>query len=349
MNFGAIMDYDYLITARELKHNKFNPTVGPIQYIRVARDKPEYTGTHVVNGKDWIRAVQGLADGDQNPNSISPRGDVLVFVHGYNNTIGNVLERTRCLRANLLKQGWRGEVVSFDWPSDDETLAYLEDRSNAAEVASKLVTDCLCLLVVSQQAGCETNVHLLGHSTGAYVIMEAFAQAQKQGALFKKDWRIGQVAFISGDVARSSLSSNSDWCRPMFDRIMRFTNYANPFDSVLAVSNAKRLGTSPRAGRAGLPADAPEKAVNVDCGDLFKRLDPKKYEGAVGNWTHSWQFTNESFALDLALSLEGAIDRNALPTRRKEDGELVLQEGERPLYQQVINIKEQLKSVRKGS
>jgi len=105
MNFGAIMDYDYLITARELKHNKFNPTVGPIQYIRVARDKPEYTGTHVVNGKDWIRAVQGLADGDQNPNSISPRGDVLVFVHGYNNTIGNVLERTRCLRANLLKEG----------------------------------------------------------------------------------------------------------------------------------------------------------------------------------------------------------------------------------------------------
>ncbi|HWP24376.1 MAG TPA: hypothetical protein VNM15_09405, partial [Candidatus Binatia bacterium] len=43
---------------------------------------------------------------------------------------------------------------------------------------------------------------------------------------------------------------------PMFRRIMRLTNYQNPYDYVLAASNAKRLGVAPRAGRVGLAANA---------------------------------------------------------------------------------------------
>ena len=340
------MRYDYLIVARALVGGQFIAEPGPVCFIKVPSDVTQYDSTHVIQDRtSWIREVQGLADGDENPNSISPSGDVLVFVHGYNNSIPNVLQRMRQLRADLRDQGWRGEVVSFDWPSDDKTLNYLEDRSDAATVASELVTKCLTLLMVTQQAGCVTNVHLLGHSTGAYVIMEAFAQAQKIGALFKSDWRIGQVAFISGDVARDSLSASSDWCQPMFGRIMRFTNYSNPFDSVLAVSNAQRLGVSPRAGRVGLPGDAPEKAVNVDCGAFFHTLNPADYPGHIGNWTHSWQIGNPVFALDLAMTLEGAIDRRAIPTRREDNGRLMLQPGQRPLYQQVVSIKAQLADI----
>jgi len=348
--WGKIMDYDYLIVTRELgSDNQFTADVGPVCFVRVPRDEPLYDGSHVIDRGSWIKEVQATADYSPNPHSISPTGDVLVFVHGYNNLIGNVLARMRCLRANMQKQQWRGTIVSFDWPSDDQTLAYLQDRDNAADVADKLVTDCLSLLVVNQRSGCETNVHLLGHSTGAYVIMEAFSVAQKKGEFFKSDWRIGQVAFISGDVSRSSLNNGSDWCQPMFDRIMRFTNYANPFDSVLAVSNAKRLGTAPRAGRVGLPDQAPEKAVNVNCGDVFERLDPRTYPNAVGNWTHSWQFLSDTFALDLALSLEGAIDRNALPTRQLKNGTLFLQDGERPSYQSAVNIKAELNQARPGT
>jgi pimeloyl-ACP methyl ester carboxylesterase len=337
------MSYDYLMVARQLVDGHFIAEPGPIRFIKVPSDVVQYDSTHVIEDRAaWVREVQGLADGDGNPNSISPTGDVLVFIHGYNNTIPNVLQRTRRLRADLHGQGWHGEVISFDWPSDDQTLNYLEDRADAAAVASELVTRGITLLVAAQKANCVTNVHLLGHSTGAYVAMEAFAQAQKHGSLFKSDWRVGQVAFISGDVSRSSLSNTSDWCQPMFSRIMRFTNYSNPFDSVLAISNAKRLGTAPRAGRVGLPDDVSEKAVNVDCGAYFRSLDPNDYKPLLGNWTHSWQIGNPVFALDLAMTLEGAIDRNAIPTRREENGRLVLQKGKRPLYQDVIDIKAQL-------
>ena len=188
-----------------------------------------------------------------------------------------------------------------------------------------------------QKAGCVTNVHLLGHSTGAYVILEAFAQAEKNGKIFKSDWRMGQVALIAGDVAQDALSATSDWSKPLFRRIMRLTNYSSGYDAVLAVSNAKRLGVSPRVGRVGLPADANAKAINVDCSAYFQALPPDLNAGL--SWTHSWHFGNPVFARDLAMSLEGAIDRHSIPTRSATNGKLALIDAPRPAHMATWGIK----------
>jgi esterase/lipase superfamily enzyme len=326
------MAYDYLITTRRLAGSVFEAEPGPVRYIKVPDNVASYDASHVISPAQWTAEVQGLADGDENPNSISPTGDVLVFVHGYNNDISSVLMRMRQLRGDLRAEAWHGAVISFDWPSNNQLLNYLEDRADAARVAIQLVDSCITRLAKTQKAGCKTNVHLIGHSTGAYVIMEAIAQAQSRGPLYKSDWRVGQVAFIAADVSSASLALSSLWSGPMFSRIMRLTNYANGFDSVLAVSNAKRLGVEPRVGRVGLPADANPKAVNVDCSDYFKTLDPNQAP-RFGAWTHSWHFGNRLFALDLALTLEGAIDRDSIPTRRQGSRGLVLQPGSRPNFQ----------------
>ena len=90
----------------------------------------------------------------------------------------------------------------------------------------------------------------------------------------------------------------------MFKRILRLTSYSNPNDSVLAASNAKGLGVAPRVGRVGLPADANSKAINVDCGEYFRTLNPRNAT-CFGNWTHSWHIGNRVFARDLAMTIEG--------------------------------------------
>ena len=244
------------------------------------------------------------------------------------------------MQDSLSAQGWRGLVVGFDWPSDNSTLNYLEDRYDASQVAQRLVDDALQIVVDAQfptdpqVPSCTINVHLLGHSTGAFVIMEAFSNAAKKGTLFKKSWRIGQVAFIGGDVSSASLSASSDWAAPMYERIFRLTNYSNRLDKVLGVSNMKRLGTAPRAGRIGLPEDIPAKAVNVDCSEYFLTKDPKQ-SVFVGTFNHSWHIGDPEFALDLALTLEGEIDRQAIPTRRNDQGRLTLISGQRrPEFQE---------------
>jgi pimeloyl-ACP methyl ester carboxylesterase len=326
----------YVISARKIVGDSFSndpkAEPGAVSFLRVPDDATDLLPAYAVRKRDvpaWSQEVQGLADGDENPNSISPKGDVLVLVHGYNTSTAGVLQGHKSIEVNLRAGGWRGLVISFDWPSSNSVLNYLEDRSKGAAVALLLVKQCIGIIADGQADKCETNVHVLGHSTGAYVIMEAFVQAQKAGGLYKSPWRIGQVAFISGDVASSSLDAASEWSGPMFSRIMRLTNYSNPNDAVLAVSNAKRLGTEPRAGRVGLPDDHDPKAVNVNCGKYFRTIDPPPGEAGIG-WTHSWWFGDEIFARDLAMTLEGAIDRNFIPTREGDPGNLVLIAAKRP-------------------
>lgn len=339
------MSHDYLMSARQLEGAKFTAEPGPVQYVKVPRQdlggNPilTYGPEHIIPRDTWVAEIQGLADGDGNPHSISPAGDVLIFVHGYNNAISEVLRRTRDLRQNLQAVGWRGEVVAFDWPSGNSVLNYLEDRQDATAVAGFLVEGGLRPLIAGQQAGCVTNVHLLGHSTGAYVIQEAFTITPKTRSFYKTDWKIGQVALIAADISLDNLSAVTGKSTAMFERIDRLTNYSNGHDAVLAVSNAKRVGVAPRLGRKGLPPDAPALAVNVDCTRHFAQLGPK---GPLDfSYTHSWHFTDSRFALDLAMTLEGATDRAAIPSRSgTEPGLWLNEDGQRPPHQAHWGIKE---------
>jgi esterase/lipase superfamily enzyme len=342
---------DYLITTRAIKDGQFVDQIGTTRYLRVpARTiipTPEMATSNARDQALWVKEVRDLADGDPNQNSISIAGDILVFIHGYNNDLATIMKRQRQLAKDLKAEGWRGLVIGFDWPSGNDTLGYLEDRWKASEVAIELVRNCVNVLAKGQDKDCKTNVHLLCHSTGAYVAMEAFAQAEKDGDLFKSEWRVSQVAFIAGDVAASSLSVNDDWGKPMFKRILRLTNYSNPNDSVLAASNAKRLGVAPRVSRVGLPADANSKAINVDCGEYFRTLNPRNAT-YFGNWTHSWHIGNQVFARDLAMTIEGAIDRYAISTREKVNGQLLLKDAPRPRFMSQWEVKDAVKKAANG-
>jgi hypothetical protein len=329
----------FIMCTRELnKKGEFIAEPGKTTFLRVPISKSSYDQSDIISQDQWKKFVIAAADGKEDEITGST-GDLLFFVHGYNNDIPVVLWRTRMLQETLSKQDWKGIVVGFDWPSDNSTLNYLEDRSDASQVAQHLVEQAVQMLVDAQfpsdpkASSCKINVHLLGHSTGAYVIMDAFAHAAKKGDFYKKPWRIGQVAFIGGDVASASLSATSDWATPMYERIFRLTNYSNRFDKVLGISNMKRLGTAPRAGRIGLPENIPSKAVNVDCSDYFASKDPKESD-FVGTFNHSWHIGDPEFALDLAMTLEEEIDREVIPTRHKDQGGLILVSGKkRPEFQ----------------
>jgi len=350
--------YDYVISVRSVDgKGRFEPEPGDeTLFLKVPAQQAEYTPANKVSFERWRSEVNEIALRNQET-PLGSKGDLLIFVHGYNNKRSEILTRTRLLRETLGAEKWDGAVVAFDWPRDKSTLNYLEDRSDARDTALRLVRDCILKLGAIQdpedrqlweKAGlseaarrrakpCDLNIHLIGHSTGAYVIMEAFAQAQAEGTLHKSGWRIGQVAFIGGDVSSDSLSGDSDWCKPMFQRVMRLTNYSNGFDDVLAVSNAKRLGTAPRVGRVGLPDGANRKAVNVDCSDYFKTIDPKQAK-FVGWFPHSWHIGDPVFARDLAMTLEGRYDRKVLPTRETVIGKLGLRDEGRPDFEDKWNV-----------
>lgn len=310
---------NYLITTRNIRRGAFGSEPGPARFLKVPTNrtpKPD----HKIDRKAWVDAVMELGHTSQDPRTGEDCGDIAVFVHGFKNSPADIVRRHRQLENDLPSAGYKGAIVSFDWPSDDHAISYHEDRSDAKVTALKFVDDCVSLLAATQFRECRINVHIVAHSMGAYVVRQAFDDADDRPAIAASNWNVSQLCLVGADVSAMSMSEDDARSRSLYRHCTRLTNYQNPYDSALKLSNVKRAGVAPRAGRRGLPDDHPAKAVNVNCGEHFD----EKYGSSDDNG-HSWYFTDKVFLADLAQTLAGDLDRSVIGRRQFDaDGELLL-------------------------
>lgn len=304
---------NYLITARNVRRGKFGHEPGPARFLKVPANRSP-TPDHRISRKAWVDTVIALGHTGQDPHTGEDCGDIVVFVHGYNNSPAEVARRQRQLERDMTKAGFDGAIVSFDWPSDDRAINYLEDRSDAKVTALKLVDDCLSLLAATQFRGCRINLHVVAHSMGAYVVRQAFDDADDRPAIAASNWNVSQLCLVGADVSAASMSADDARSRSLYRHCTRLTNYQNPYDTVLKLSNVKRAGVAPRAGRRGLPADHPGNAINVNCGEHFRNNYADN-----GDSGHSWYFADTVFLDDLVGTLSGDRDRSVVARRRRDE------------------------------
>ncbi|MDH6260181.1 alpha/beta hydrolase [Bradyrhizobium sp. BR13661] len=299
----------YWISLRKIASGAFTDNLGPVRYLAVPDGQPPAPG-HEIPQMQWLRQIMALFQPDPKFPNDGPSGDILFFVHGYNSTVDNVDDRHRKIQAGLTANGFACPVISFDWPSGDLPLAYLPDRDKARAASVLLVSSGIKLFVRAQAEKCDINVHVLGHSTGAFLIREAFDHAD-DGQATATAWTAGQLVLIAGDVSAASFSADDPETESTYRHCYRLTNFFNGYDEVLQISNVKRVGLSPRVGRVGLPSDAPSKAVNVNCSDHFHAT----YPAADMATSHSWYFGDAKFLRDLTITLKGSVDWTLIPTR----------------------------------
>lgn len=309
------MDADFVMCARNVRNGKFGNEPDATRFLFVPPDQQPHPSQNQ-DRKIWAKEVMKDAG-----RSRTRFGHILVFVHGYNNSQATVMQRHRQLRQDLESAGYRGTLVSYDWPSADSTINYLEDRVDAKKSALQLVTDGIFLFSEYQQPDCRIDVHLLAHSMGALVVREAFDDADDRRDLAALNWMVSQVMFIGADISIGSMSDDSSRSSSLYRHLIRLTNYSNRNDGVLGLSNVKRAGIAPRAGRHGLPNDAPPKGVNVDCSDYWETIP--KSQPTIGNRGHSWHIGDPVFTQDLLLTMMGN-ENQSYPTRRVVNGKLVM-------------------------
>ncbi|HEY3698909.1 MAG TPA: alpha/beta hydrolase [Spongiibacteraceae bacterium] len=326
---------DLIMSVRALMNDQFIADVGPTTFLNVP-DGAMPLPAHAIPAAQWYQSILQAAAW-KNSNG-EQRGDILFIIHGYNMSEKEVIARHRRLKKDLINEGFLGVVVSFDWPSDDKALAYLPDRHRAKLTAMQLVSDGIRKLSELQTPSCKINIHVIGHSTGVYVIREAFDDADDT-QLPNSSWGISQIIFAAGDVSSASMSVGDSGAESVYLHSVRLTNYFSRHDEALDLSNVKRIGNAPRVGRIGLPADAPSKAVNVDCTAYYEKLTTPgtleanldQVNGFVGMQSHSWYFGNRMFTLDLLSVLIGT-DRMVIPTRSvSADGKFLLQHIDKPV------------------
>lgn len=339
------MTHSFVMCARAVQDGVFISEPGITQFLLVPEGQLPLPKHAIKNKEAWFKKLRSAAMCDTS----NAKGDVLIFIHGYNNDQETVMQRHTQLKQDLLSVGFNGEVMSFDWPSNDKALNYLEDRHDAKKVAMQLVSDGISLLSEKQTSDCPINIHVLGHSTGAYVIREAFDDADDTN-LANSSWMVSQIIFIGGDISSSSMSHANSSSESLYRHCTRVTNYSNLYDHVLKLSSMKRLGSSPRIGRVGLPPDIPSKVVNIDCSDYFNLLDSNEeiknfdQNNQIGTFVHSWHIGNKIFTLDLLETIKGDIDRTVISTR------IIGQDGKLKLIRPVdSNVHHPTQQIRQGN
>ncbi|WP_317054680.1 alpha/beta fold hydrolase [Roseovarius rhodophyticola] len=303
---------DYFFSVRGRSGDGYSNSLGGAKYLAIPGDVTRAIRSHEISRTAFFRAVQDKAGATD-----TDKGNIVFFVHGFNTDQWDMLERHRKIRDGLMAHGFKGCVVSFDWPSDGFVLGYNADRRDARLSADRLFKDGITHVARAQEPDCRFNIHVLAHSMGCFLVREAFDFADDDHATAQQSWTVSQIAFVAADITSKSMAEGNPKSSSLLRRSTRLTNYYSPFDEVLSISETKRIGVSRRLGRVGLPDDHSQKAVNLYCGHYF---DTHRAEfGTSAGISHRWYFEAPRFYEDLFHTFEGKLDRNVIPTRAMTD------------------------------
>ncbi len=307
---------------RIFKEDSFGKKSGGATYLKVPASSDTPRPSHRLSGvREWLDEVVEHANPDTTISS--SKLDIVFFVHGYNTPPKESLARQRLVEQELNARGFACMVIGFDWPTAGNPLLYEYDRFEAQNAAALLVKGGIIPFANYTLRNCPINIHLMAHSMGGFVVREAFRAVDKgRDSKMANDWRIGQVVLFAADISTECFALNNTDMLPVFSHCGRLTNYFSGHDVALAVSNVKNIDISSRVGRVGMPIDTPahEKAIDVDCGPRYIAVPEEEREAFKvidGMVSHSWYLEDPVWYDDLAFTLSGKIDRNAIPTRTR--------------------------------
>jgi esterase/lipase superfamily enzyme len=175
-----------------------------------------------INRSDWLTLA-------------SAKNDVLIYVHGFNNSFQDALFHAAQFAWDTK---FPGTVVLFSWPSRGGTFGpvlYNQDR-NDAQASSERLLDLLKLLHNEARA---ERINIVAHSMGNEVVTLALKDAGQRGYRAP----IGEYVLAAPDVDRRVFGSALPFIRRVAPRL---TLYVSSADPALRMSSGwadfKRLG-----------------------------------------------------------------------------------------------------------
>eukprot|EP00271_Cylindrocystis_brebissonii_P006969 TRINITY_DN19971_c0_g1_i1.p1 TRINITY_DN19971_c0_g1~~TRINITY_DN19971_c0_g1_i1.p1 ORF type:complete len:754 (+),score=117.17 TRINITY_DN19971_c0_g1_i1:699-2960(+) len=214
--------------------------------------------------------------------------EAVMFVHGYNSTLANAVQRM----AQVAYTGnFRGPTFVFSWPSNQSMASYTADEANVMWAVQDFL---LTLKMLMCDLGME-KVHLLAHSMGSRLVLYALlrlhasslpAHAAKIGRLVlaAPDFDMLEFMTIVGDVA---------------SRVERITLYCSADDHALQMSRSLHGGFA----RLGDFRGFVEMSTNPHMRAL-ENLDAIDTTGTDNSWLrHAYVFDACGIIIDCCMVL----------------------------------------------
>jgi esterase/lipase superfamily enzyme len=185
-------------------------------------------------------------------------GDVLIYVHGFNQTF-----ETAALDAARLDDGikFRGQTMAFSWPSKAELLDYAYDRDSA--MWSRDAFERVLSSIVSAPGS--GRVHIVAHSMGTMLTLESLRQLYAHYG-DTVTGRIGAVVFAAPDIDMDVFSAAISRVGPLAGKI-----------TVVTATNDRALELSGRLAGGMTRVGAAEKAA-------IERLGVRVIDASDAGW-----------------------------------------------------------------
>ena len=180
--------------------------------------------------------------------------DVLVFVHGFNTPFDEARDRTAQIVAD---SRFGGVAILFTWPTKHELFGYVSDKDNATASRDALQT-------LLQEIGATPGigkVHVLAHSMGGWLAMEALRQEAIAGDR-DLSGHLGEVMLASPDIDLDVFAGQMARLRPASVTVLATANdRALSLSSAIAQSRQRVGGINPSK-----PEDRLQGCTLIDVG-----------------------------------------------------------------------------------
>jgi len=237
---------------------------------------------------DWSIAGVEPIQGGEPAQSIARQAegrDVLVYVHGFNETFDSATTSYAKLVSGI---GFTGAPVLFTWPSRASLLDYGTDRESAMWSRDAL-EDMLTSLAADPRVG---RIHILAHSMGGLVTLEALRSiADRSGGLLAG--RFGAIVLANPDVDIDLFKRQTKRLAPL---VPKMTVIVSGKDRALEISS-KLAGGVPRVGAADRAALDQTGVKVVDATDF-----------GSGFFNHDIFMSRDELHGVLSRAIEGAIE-----------------------------------------
>jgi esterase/lipase superfamily enzyme len=187
--------------------------------------------------------------------------DVLVYVHGFNNSFDDAILRAAQLTYDLQ---FPGKAVAFCWPSRGDFSKYEEDAAQISSSASALAEGLRNLVhALAKDGQGQRKIHILSHSMGTRILLLALYKLRESEPELAQHAIFDQIVLAAPDVGaatfnqlldhtlRSSRQVTYYFCRKDAAlRISQNINHYEPvglfpyFDRKLTTINADAVDTS---------------------------------------------------------------------------------------------------------
>lgn len=301
------------------KHGEFPPSPYPIELThRGPRRVPAVVDAH-------LRATAALQGEVSQRLARAKRKEVVVFIHGYNNSFDDAAKATGKI-CNTLSAEF--VCVSLSWPaggSGGAFYGYNIDR----ESGEFAVLDLKKAIRTLATADGVKRLHLIAHSRGADILLSALHQLGMESYMTRMSigerYKISNVVLFAPDVDLDVATTKlfgfvSDPDAPFGTRAspygllppvgsLHLTVYSSPNDQALALSSALfgsvvRLGRLTRTSINSKAADTNALWSNTQISGVADFIE---YEGNAGFAGHSYFLADPAVKKDLDALLRGHL------------------------------------------